>query len=164
MEPSDYKHPPILDYISWAILIALFLLPVYYYNDLPDQIPSHFNAKGIPDDYNAKSLIWVLPILGTGVFLLLHFLSTAKNLKVNTPRQLTPRQEEQQQLVGRKMLHALKLVIPAAFLYILYHTIQTALGHTTGLGPYFLYIFVLIIFSIIGYFMIQAYRVLDDTK
>ena len=158
---SSYKNPMVWELLSWAMVVTLFILPAIYYADLPDQIPSHFNAKGEPDAYSKKTFIWVLPILGLALFLFLNFLSHMKNLKVNTPRQLSPEQEEEQRLIGRKMLHALKLAISIMFVYIMYHTIQTAQGQVSGLSKYFIWVTVAGLFSVIGYFMVQSYRALD---
>ncbi len=154
-----YQNPPALEYLAWALLVALFLLPLFYYGQLPDRIPSHFNASGAPDAFASKASIWILPIIGLSVFLLLHFLSKAEKLKINGgPANRTKEQEEQIQTIGRKMLNALKILIPAAFLYINFSTINTALGKMNGLGSYFLIIFLISIFGVLGYFTYKMYN------
>jgi len=155
---ADYKNPFYLEALAWFFLIALIILPLFYYNQLPEQIPGHFNAKGEVDDYTSKGFIWVLPIIGTALFALLHILSKDKNLKVNGPSHVSPEELDHQRLVGRKLLNALKIVIPVSFLYINYKTILTGLGKANGLGPYFLYIFLIAIFGVIGYHMLDMYK------
>lgn len=158
MKNADYKNPFYLEALAWCFLIALILLPIFYYNQLPEQIPSHFNAKGEVDDYKSKGFVWVLPIIGIAIFALLHFLSKDKNLKINGPTSNSPEELDYQRLVGRKLLNALKIILPASFLYINYKTILIGLGKANGLGPYFLYIFLITIFGVIGYHILQMYN------
>ena len=152
---ADYKNPLIFEIIAWGPLAGLIILPFFYYDQLPDQIPSHFNGKGEPDAFSKKSSIWMLPIIGTAIFLFLHYLARIKDLRVNYPKKLSPEQEHRKIGLARQLLHTLKIILPAIFLFIVYRTIQTALGHSQGLGRYFIYIFLLLIFGVIAYYLIQ---------
>lgn len=55
-----------------ALIIILMLLPNIYflsiYNQLPEQVPIHWNIQGEADNYGPK---WVLPLIHLGVYALL---------------------------------------------------------------------------------------------
>ena len=157
MNAVNYKNPTYLEALSWLFVIGLFVLPLFHYQELPDQIPSHFDANGKADAYSSKASIWILPIIGTAIFLLLYFLSTAKLFRINAGRKLSPEEEAHKVLQGKKILHALKLIIPASFIYIVYKTIQTALGKSDGLGTAFLIVFLTLVFCVIAYYSWKSY-------
>ncbi len=48
-----------LEIIAIIGLVSLLLLPVYFYNDLPLQLPKHFNAAGEVDAYGDRNNICV---------------------------------------------------------------------------------------------------------
>ena len=41
-------------------------------NDLPEEIPIHYNAKYVPDGFDTLIYIWGLPLIATLIFLLLN--------------------------------------------------------------------------------------------
>jgi len=69
-------------HIADSIILLVILLPfaylAYVYNSLPAQVPTHFTAGGIPNDYSSKQSMWGILGLMAGVsvfmFLLLRFL------------------------------------------------------------------------------------------
>lgn len=69
-EPMDI----IVDLISVSLLILMMSYTVLSYSELPDVIPSHFNAQGDVDGHSKKLFIWFLPVIGivtfTGLFIL----------------------------------------------------------------------------------------------
>lgn len=61
---------------EWYVLIILlipFLVSAYYWNQLPDIVPTHFNINGEADDWGPK---WIIAIMipGIGVFTYLMIL------------------------------------------------------------------------------------------
>lgn len=83
---------------TWAyllhavILIGCAVLAAVYWESIPQQIPTHFNAAGIPDQYAAKSLVSVfalnlLQALMTALFVGLHLSigRTRQNLDPSDP-------------------------------------------------------------------------------
>lgn len=53
-----------LEVIAVIGLIVLIIYPIVLWPELPDQIPSHFGALGIPDAWSSKMSIWLLPGMG----------------------------------------------------------------------------------------------------
>jgi uncharacterized membrane protein len=63
-----------LEGIAAAGMILLLLLPAVYYTELPDTIPQHFNARGEADGFGPKITLWILPILGVVLYMILTIL------------------------------------------------------------------------------------------
>lgn len=72
---SDYV---VLGLFVLAVLIdiALFLFLVARFNTLPDPLPLHFDAAGLPDRIEAKNGIVALPVIGLIVLALNTVLGT----------------------------------------------------------------------------------------
>ena len=52
------------DYLAWAFIGFGFGLGAWFYGDLPDPMPTHFNAQGLADGYTA--LPWgafIIPLI-----------------------------------------------------------------------------------------------------
>ena len=48
----------IVEIFGLLVLICIIIMPIYYFNDLPERLPSHFNAFGQPDSYSGRGMIW----------------------------------------------------------------------------------------------------------
>ena len=70
----------VLDIISATILILLIAYAIISYTELPDSIPSHFNAKGEVDGYSEKITIWLLPAIGVVLFFGLYTINRYPHL------------------------------------------------------------------------------------
>jgi uncharacterized membrane protein len=63
-------------YLKELVLWALIVLPYVYlatlWNNLPEQVPTHFNLQGVADGWLSKnSLIYIIGALGIGIYLLM---------------------------------------------------------------------------------------------
>lgn len=65
-----------LNFLDWLkeiiaafSVIGLFGILIFYFPDLPDKIPAHFNDFGEVDRFGSKASIWVLPILSVLLYL-----------------------------------------------------------------------------------------------
>jgi uncharacterized membrane protein len=71
--------------ILWALIAVPFVYLAMLWNLLPEQVPTHFNANGIPDDWSSKSsLIYLECSLGIGVYglmLLIPYLDPKKRIR-----------------------------------------------------------------------------------
>ena len=47
-------YDKIIEAIGWIGLLILIILPIYYYPELPEIIPRHFDLNGKPDGYGNK--------------------------------------------------------------------------------------------------------------
>ncbi len=133
-----------------AGVLILIGLPTFYYTDLPDLVPKHYNLNGEPDDYSGKGIIWAMPIIGLIIYAGMLLLNKHPNI-FNYPKEVTEENAEQLYRIATKMIRLLSTIITWFLAYITYATIQTALGKQNGLGKYFSILFVIMIFGSIGY-------------
>ena len=75
-EPLDIA----IEIVNISLLLFLWLYPVMVYGELGDTIPTHLNAQGEADDFGSKSTIWILPAIGTGLFILMFVLNRYPHL------------------------------------------------------------------------------------
>lgn len=115
-------------------VLVLIVLPFWFYNDLPDRIPKHFNAAGQPDAFGTRSSIWISPIVGVVLFIGMAVLNQYPHL-FNYLKPITQDNYESQYRNATRLLRLINVIMVWVFAYITYGTIQTALGKVDGLGP-----------------------------
>ena len=151
LQPFDI----ILEILGVIALIVLVTLPLIYFGDLPDKIPSHFNIKGQPDSYSQKSSIWVLPALGIFLYLAMHLINRYPHV-FNYPQKITKDNALRHYSLATRMIRILSILITCAFAYLVYASIQTAIGRSSGLGVGFSPMFVISILGVIGYSLFKS--------
>lgn len=61
--------------VIWVLLLAPFIYTVFIWNKVPDQLPTHFNIQGEPDDYAGRALaLLVLPATNILVYFIMLFI------------------------------------------------------------------------------------------
>lgn len=153
--PDDFDK--LLDALGIAGLVLLIGLPVYYYSSLPDIIPHHYNARGEPDGFGDKGIIWTLPGLGIALFIFLSALKKTPHI-FNYAVKITEENAEKQYGLANKMLRAINAIITCSFAFISYGTIRTALGKQAGMGDFFLPVFLVLLFGTLGYFTLKSFQ------
>lgn len=144
-DPFDWG----IEIITLIFVVMLIGLPAFYYGDLPNQVPSHYNASGEVDNYSGKSSILVLPVIGLFLYVGLTFLNRFPHI-FNYPKEITDDNAESQYRMATKLIRVLRMVTIASFLYINWSTLQNAMNLQSGLGNYFM----LITLSVIGLILI----------
>lgn len=138
-----------LDYaieaIAGLLLAAIWVGTALSYPQLPDQIPVHFNAAGVPDGYGANWNIWFLPVIASGLFGLLTFVCRIPH-HFNYPFEITPENARRAYSRAASIMRVLKMLITMMSAYLLFATIQTALGKKSELGAWFLPVVLLVLF------------------
>ncbi|TQI71102.1 uncharacterized protein DUF1648 [Gramella sp. Hel_I_59] len=137
------KTDKILDITSWLFLLIIWLITVIFYQNLPNEIPTHFNYQGMADNFGNRKEIFILPILATVLNIALTFLSKF----LNSSNFLNKRKDFQDSKVINKIIRFFKVAIPLIFGLIIYHTIEIAKNKSNGLG-YWLLILTIIIINI----------------
>ncbi|MFM7155934.1 MAG: DUF1648 domain-containing protein [Bacteroidota bacterium] len=66
-----------LDFIALIIPLAGLALAIVRYPELPEQIPVHFNGKGVADGYGSRWTIFMLPaismVMSVGLMILARY-------------------------------------------------------------------------------------------
>jgi uncharacterized membrane protein len=137
------------------LLMAGFV--IYKYPGLPDIIPSHFNGAGVPDDYSSKSTVWIFTGIGVFVYILLSFIAMIPN-QFNYPIKITPANALKQYTMALRLIRYLKAVIIWLFAYISYSIVKVAEKEQSGLGLWFLPLFLGIMFIPLIYYIIKSFK------
>lgn len=146
-----------LELLGWLALIALWGLTLVHYSDLPNTIPTHYNAMGKIDAYGSKNTIFILPIIGSVLFAVLTILNRFPHI-FNYPTEITPDNALRQYTNATKMIRVLKFMLVFIFVLIQLKTMQSAIGGTNGLGIWFLPATLLLIFIPLAYFVVKSVR------
>ncbi|WP_339877628.1 DUF1648 domain-containing protein [uncultured Algoriphagus sp.] len=147
----------ILESLGWLAILAIWGLVIVNYSTLPNSIPTHFNAAGVPDTYGSKPELFVLPIIATLTFLLVTFLNKFPEI-FNYPTDITTSNASAQYLNSTGMMRYLKMILVVIFGTIVYNKIQLAQGISEGLGVWFLPINLGLLFIPLIYFISNSFR------
>ena len=70
--------------ISIFILLISFILAAYFYSELPDEIPIHWNAEGEADGYGSKEFgLFLIPAISVIIYLLMMYVPKIDPLRKN---------------------------------------------------------------------------------
>ena len=112
--------------LIFLIVIISFLVGLYFYPQLPDQMASHWNAKGEVDNYMTKFWgIFLMPFIMIFMLLLFLFITKIDPLKKNVEK-------------FRKYFDGFILVFLLFFLYIYLLTLFYNLGYQFNMGQFVL--------------------------
>lgn len=146
-----------LESFGWLSLLALWILVLTSYSNLPDSIPTHFNGSGQPDRYSSKGNIFTLPILASILFLFMTLLNKMPHV-FNYLVEITPENALGQYTTATKMIRFLKVAIVLIFGFITLETIQSSTGDSPGLSAWFLPLTLGMIFIPIVFFIVKSLR------
>jgi len=126
-----------MDMAALVLTLLLVALPLLFYSQLPDRIPSHFGASGDIDGYGSKYTIWILAAIGVMTYALFRYLlQMPHNFNYLTP--VNEENAESQYRSATKLMRYILIVTQAIFLIILIAVIYAALQPGKNLlGPWF---------------------------
>jgi len=153
IEPSDADK--LIDIVCITILAAAFVYISLNYSALPDRIPTHFDGSGKPDGWGTKESVWLLPALGSLLYLGLRLLYRIPH-NFNYLVKITAENAEKQYSLAVKMIRYLNLGIALIFGIITISMIQVALNRADGLSPLYMIFIVALIFVPSGYFIYKS--------
>jgi len=143
--------------VDWVIevicvigVLILITLPIIYYNQLPDIIPTHYDSQGKADGHGAKSSIWMLPILGTLMYLLMLKLNQYPHI-FNYQQKITEQNAEKQYTIATRMLRIVNVSVVRVFTYLTYSTIWIAMGKHSHLSALFTPLVCVSVFVLVGF-------------
>lgn len=144
-----------LDYIAELLtllgLIVSGMALLYFWTRLPQEIPQHFNALGQVDAWGSKGSILILPVFALLTYILLSL-----------PRwfssSLSPNMSVRKQRLTIDCLNILKVELVWIFTYLIWMTIQIALGQASGLHPAFLWLVLFLTLLIPGIYVVLIIR------
>jgi uncharacterized membrane protein len=147
----------IIEIAGWLALAFIWIITLFHYRNLPDTIPSHFNVAGQADGFGPKTSIFILPVLGTILFIGLTILNRFPQV-FNYPVKLTPENVANQYMMATRLIRYLKLAILAIFAIILWLSSYAAIHQTNSIGIWLLPTMMIMIFVPIGYYIYKSFR------
>jgi uncharacterized membrane protein len=124
-----------LETISVAALATLLYLTwtaLYGPNHLAGQIPTHFGAMGQPTSYGPASTLWLLPIVGLGLYALITVVGLFPGA-FNYPVRVTVQNRDRLQRIAVRMVVGVKAEILILFAILQYEIIQSVRTQTNSL-------------------------------
>ena len=132
-------------------LLSLWALAFLNHSELPNEIPTHFNAGGEVDGYGDKRNLFDLPIIATIISLGIFFLNKIPH-HFNYLSQITIENAQKEYNRATRMLRILSLLINITFLIIAIFTLN-AVNNQSALEKWLLP-FIVVTLSLLPVFMI----------
>ena len=143
----------VLGYLSWITYWAL-----NGPDRLPDRVPTHFDISGQPNAWGSPGILWVLPAVGTGLYLLFTGLASIRFRSYNLPVRVTETNLPLIQEKTSEMIAWIKVELLCLFVYIQSGIIRGARVAVFRLSPAIVPIFLLVIFATLGIYMAAIIR------
>lgn len=147
----------VMEFFSWFLLILLWLIPILSYSNLPDTIPVHYSVTGDVDKWGARMSIYVLPIVGTILFILLTVVNHYPHI-FTFPIKITHENAPRQYKVATELMRCMKSALLVVFILVVVFTIRTARGETAGLGFWFIPIALVLLFILTVIFVVRMHK------
>lgn len=149
----------LVELLTIVSVLAAFSFPAFYYLELPQQIPMHFNASGIPDRTGTRPSIWILPILSAALCLGISRLIKVPHL-FNYTGKITDKNAERSYQIAQRSLRMINLIIAGSIAYITLQIIFSALGRAEGLDREFLILFSVLMLGTPLFFLLKMRRMI----
>ncbi len=159
-------YPLQFEIIPAGVLVFIVFYALSNYATLPDQIPTHFSFNGEIDRWGGKSEVLVYPAIAAAVYLLLSGINLAfavvkdpKSL-INLPDKqkaaLSASSAERLREVMLRCLLILKTIMLGLVGFLLYSTVEAALGKSNSLPGNWIFLFVAALLAVVFYMLIQV--------
>lgn len=141
----------ILNILSALVLLADYGLLVILWNQIPENIPTHYNFQGQIDNYGDKTSLLIFVGIATALFILLTVLEHFPRIW-NTGVTVTNENRETVYKILKNMLVTLKFVIMLTFTAINFFSV-----FSVSLPAWFTPAFFILTFGTIIFFVILLY-------
>ncbi len=125
---------------------------------LPDRIPTHFDISGQPNAWGSPGFLWFLPVVATGIYLLLTVLGSIRYRRYNLPVRVTEANLPFIQDQTILMVAWIKSEMLCLFLYLQRSIVQSARDGAFRLSPLLIAVFLVVIFSTVGWNLVALIR------
>ena len=143
----------ILGYLYWITYAALNGV-----DRLPLRIPTHFDITGQPNAWGSPQILWLLPAVGTGLYLLMTALAAIRFTRCNLPVRVTDANLPFIQEETAVMVAWIKVEVLALLAYIQSAIIEGARAGTFRLSPWIVPVFMVAVFATVGWRLVVIVR------
>ena len=150
MDSGPYRSIPL------AAVILGFAVVAIHWSSLPDTIPIHYNLRGEADGYGSRWLLWLVPAINFGIFLLARVSMSPEWQKFNVP--LVPETEEnaeRQQKINQSLAAQVRLITCVLLAYLSYATVMATINGRNQLDMGVFWGLLGLMFAVIA---VQLYR------
>lgn len=147
-----------LEIIGLLFLVGMVVFIYTQWNQIPQQVPMHYNALGEIDSWGSKYQTLILPTMSILLYIFMTVISFFPQIW-NVPVQITDENKEAVYLSTKNLIIFIKVEILAIFFYLNYHTVTAQ-----PLSVIFLPIFMIIIFGTVIFFIVRIIRLGNEKK
>lgn len=153
MEKQDKLHVyRKLHRVSLLIGALTILLPLVFWSKIPNQIPMHYNAAGVVDNWSDKSSLILLLF---AVLMLMGVMSIAVYVvRVNMESKYSKEAEKSTMRIAYPIVVLMNLVVQMMFAYITFCSVTCR-----PLGSMFLPLFLIATFAPLGYLVYKCAKI-----
>ena len=134
-----------------AVLYWITYSALHGAEPLPDRIPTHFDISGQPNAWGTPGFLWFLPMIATGLYLLMTLLGSIRFRRFNLPVQVTEANLPYIQAQTSVMVSWIKLELLCLFAYLQWSIIEAARSNEFRLSPLLIPVSLAVIFSTVGW-------------
>ena len=143
--------------ISLLIGALTIILPIIFWNKIPDEIPLHYNAAGVVDNWSDKSS---LILLFFAVLMLMGVMSIAVYVvRVNMESKHSKEAEKSTMRLAYPIVVIMNLIVQVMFAYITFCSVTCR-----QLGSMFLPIFLIATFIPLGYLVYKCAKIQNTSN
>jgi uncharacterized membrane protein len=144
-------------------LLGLGMLAVLYWitwtavsgtNRLPERVPTHFDISGNPNAWGSSRMLLFLPIVVTGVYLLITVLALIPATRINLPVRVTAANLPFIQQQTRDMVSWIKLEMVCLFTYVQWSIIQAVRDREFHISPLMVPVYLVCVFGTVGAYLV----------
>jgi uncharacterized membrane protein len=146
-----------------GLMVLAFLYWITYaalngQDRLPLRIPTHFDLSGQPNAWGSPQTLWLLPLLGTGLYLLMTVLAAIRFRRFNLPVRVTETNLPFIQTKTAEMVAWIKFEVLGMFAYIQWSIIQGARAGEFHLSVAIVPVFLALTFITVGWYLTAIVR------
>jgi uncharacterized membrane protein len=143
----------VLGYLGWITYWAL-----NGPGRLPDRVPTHFDISGHPNAWGSPAILWIMPAVGAGLYLLFTLLASIQLRTFNLPVRVTEINLPFIQQKTSQMVALIKTEMMCLFVYIQGGIIHGARVSEFRLSPVIVPCFLAVVFVTLGIYMTLIVR------
>jgi uncharacterized membrane protein len=111
--------------LGYLLLALLWIQPILTWSSLPDQVPIRFGWDGEPVSFAHPGTVWILPVLGVLLFLMLEGLARVPHIH-NYGKRLTADNAERLYRNSSRLLREVNIVDTLVFNIVVYSVVTPA--------------------------------------
>jgi uncharacterized membrane protein len=157
LKPEQNTADRIIEIAGCIAVAIIWFITLYFFKVLPGTVPTHFNVAGTADGFGPKAMVFLLPALGTLLFIGLTILNNYPHV-FNYPVRITSENALKQYTMATRLIRVLKLAIVLIFTMLSWMTSSSALKNTDSIGAWFLPMILIIVFVPLGIYIVKSFK------